>query len=220
MTKGAAILTGIAGVAAGGAVMYFTDPKYGRQRLRATSDRIGRAWKDVSEAAGRKSRGLTARARGAAASAGPSIGRAGTASDEKLIERVRSRIESAVAHPAAIEVSAREGRVTLSGPVLAHEVGDLVAEVSHVRGVSEVENRLRVFRSAERVPELQGEGERMHGGSRALRTIMGLTGGALTVYGMRRRRDALGRAAGMLGTGLLARGIASRRLRKIIRMAA
>jgi osmotically-inducible protein OsmY len=220
MTKGAAVLTGIAGVAAGTAIMYFTDPKYGRQRLKKTADKMGGVWKDASEAAGKKSRELTSRARGFAESARSTVSRAVRASDEKLAEHVRARIGQVVSHPGAIEVAAHDGRVTLSGSALASEVGELILEASRVRGVAEVENRLRVYRKAENVPELQAEAARRAGWSPALRTIMGVTGGALTAYGMRRRRDALGRAATVLGTGLLARGIASRRLQKIIRMAA
>lgn len=221
MNKAAAIFAGVAGVALGGAVMYFTDPERGRRRRAIVRDKVTGAWNDTTEAVGKRSRDVANRARGVAASARSTVRRgAERASDEKLVKRVRSRIGHVVSHPRAIEVSAHEGRVTLSGSVLADEAGGLIRETSGVRGVEEVEHRLRVHRTAENVPELQGEGERRLGPSPALRTIMGLTGGVLTMYGMRRRRDALGRAASLVGTGLLARGVASARLRKIIRMAA
>ncbi len=184
MNRTTAILATIAGVGAGGAVIYFSD-----------------------------------RARGAAASARITVESRLRPSDSKLAERVRSRIENAVSHPGAIDVSAHEGVVILSGSVLADEMSDLTREASNVRGVRHLENRLRVHRSAEGAPELKGEAKRPEW-PRALRTIVGMTGGALTMYGMRRRHDALGRVASIVGTGLLAQRIANEKLRKIIRMAA
>ncbi len=221
MNKTAAILASVGGVALGGAVIYFTDPKRGRRRRAIVRDKMTGAWEDTTEAVGKKSRDVADRARGMAASARSRVRRGiEKASDERLVKIVRSRIGRVVSHPGAIEVSVHEGRVTLSGSVLADEAGDLIREASGVRGVEEVEHRLRVHRTAENVPELQGEGGLRVGRSPALRTIMGLTGGALTVYGMRRRSDALGRAARVVGTGLLARGVASGRLKKIVRMTA
>jgi hypothetical protein len=40
-------------------------------------------------------------------------------SDEVLEERVRSKLGRSVSHPRAIDISVRDGRVTLRGPVLA-----------------------------------------------------------------------------------------------------
>jgi hypothetical protein len=110
--------------------------------------------------------------------------------------------------------------VTLSGSVLGYELGELIREAADVRGVHHVENRLSVHRTAEGVSELQGQGRQRREWPVALRTLMGVTGGALTFYGMRRRGEALGRVASIVGTGLLARRIANQRLKKIIRMAA
>jgi osmotically-inducible protein OsmY len=49
-----------------------------------------------------------------------------------------------ITDPHAIEVRVSEGRVTLKGPALPHEIGELVACTERVRGVREVDNRLSV----------------------------------------------------------------------------
>ena len=49
-----------------------------------------------------------------------------------------------VPRPRPIEVTARQGRVTLSGPVFAHEVEGLMSAVASVSGVVDVEDRLEV----------------------------------------------------------------------------
>lgn len=220
MNRTAAILATLAGVSASGAVMYFTDPERGRKRRDMARDKATSMWKDTADRVGKRSREIADRARGVAASARSTVERELKPSDNRLADRVRSRIGHVVSHPGALDVSAREGVAILSGSVLADEVSDLIRGASNVRGVHHVENRLNVHRSSEGVPELQGEGRPRREWPDALRTIMGLTGGALTLYGMRRRHEALGRMASIIGTGLLAQRIANEKLRKVIRMAA
>ncbi len=220
MKRATAILAGLGTAAVGGAVMYFTDPKRGRERRAMVCEKMGGVWEDAAGKVSTKSRDIAGRARGMAASATSTVRRGVTkAADEKLAKHVRSRIRRVVSHPDAIEITAQEGQVTLSGAVLADEAGALLKEASGIRGVKEVENRLRVYRAPGQVPELQGE-EHKPGSSRAFRTIVSLTGGALTAYGLRRRRDSLGRAARVVGVGLLSRGVAGGTLRSIIRKAA
>jgi len=200
--------------------MYFTDPKRGRERRATVRDKMAGAWEEASGTVSSKSKDIAGRVRDMAASATSTV-RSGVmkASDERLAKHVQKRIRRVVSHPDAIEVTAHEGHVTLSGAVLADEAGALLKEASGVRGVEEVENRLRVYRTPGQVPELQGE---LHkpGSSPVLRTIVSLTGGALAAYGLRRRGDSLGRAARIVGAGLLSRGVAGGTLRKIIRKAA
>jgi Predicted periplasmic or secreted lipoprotein len=62
--------------------------------------------------------------------------------DEVLANRVRLEMGWVVAHPGAIQVTANQGRVTLSGSILADEEKRLLECVRSVRGVTEVENRL------------------------------------------------------------------------------
>jgi osmotically-inducible protein OsmY len=76
--------------------------------------------------------------------------------DALLVERVRAQIGKPVSHPHALEVRAEHGRVVLSGPVLRHEVDDLLAVVARVRGVRQIENRLEIHESPGNEPSLQG----------------------------------------------------------------
>src|SRR5205823_10004365 len=73
-----------------------------------------------------------------------------------LVERVRAKMGRVVSHPRAIRVTARGGRVTLMGPILAGEVAPLLACASRIHGVHELENRLEVHTDAGDHPALQG----------------------------------------------------------------
>jgi osmotically-inducible protein OsmY len=99
----------------------------------------------------------TQRARGLAAETTAQF-RADDAGDDVIANRVRSQLGRHVSHPRSIAVACRNGCVTLSGPILAHEVDDLMATVSKVRGVTDVENRLAVHKEAGNVSGLHGTG--------------------------------------------------------------
>jgi osmotically-inducible protein OsmY len=58
--------------------------------------------------------------------------------------RVRAQMGHVVSHAGAIDVTARQGRVTLSGSIPAHEVEKLLSAVASVPGVTAVVNRLEV----------------------------------------------------------------------------
>src|SRR5262249_15969069 len=119
----------------------------------------------------------------------------GKVDDHTLGRRVHSRIDRAVSHPGAVEVRAQNGRVTLSGPVLAQEGACLLDAAGWVRGVSEVVNNLVVHQEPGNVPALQGEGHRPGSSwdlmqerwSPATRALVGLTGGTLFAFGLTRR---------------------------------
>jgi uncharacterized membrane protein len=133
-----------------------------------------------------------------------------------LHERVRSAIGRAVSHPGSISVTTFEGRVTLSGQVLAGEVGDLIRQVKHVRGVREVRNELKMYSSSEGVSSLQGSGgrpdqrEAMQNWPPAVRLAVGALGGMLAVKGLR-RTGLSGNALTAAGAGLLSRAVTSPR---------
>lgn len=73
--------------------------------------------------------------------------REGWVDDRVLHERVRSAIGRCVSIASAIDVQVRQGRVTLSGLVLASEVDDLLKCAWGTRGVHELINRLEVVTS-------------------------------------------------------------------------
>jgi uncharacterized membrane protein len=103
-----------------------------------------------------------------------------------------------VSHPSSIEVSARNGVVHLCGPILAHEVDDLVCAVKSVRGVEDVVDALEVHESAENISALQGgvprTGEPVDvmqtNWSPTTRLLMGAAGTALMMRCATRRTPA------------------------------
>src|SRR5260221_13065147 len=112
--------------------MFFLDPSRGRRRrhvardkIRSTLSRAGRAAAKVCDNLQNRSFGFIAELAG--------IFRHDQAIDEVIAARVRSKLGRLVSNPHAIRVTVRNGRVNLSGPVLAGEVDDLLTEIHSVR---------------------------------------------------------------------------------------
>lgn len=147
----------ISGVIVGAGLMYILDPDRGRRRRALMRDQLVHGAHEIEEVGDRvsaRSQDLRNRARGAIAE---TRARAHPAEvDDTVLEaRVRSEMGRAVSNPGSIEVAARQGQVTLSGPVLEHEAGELVSTVSSVRGVERVENRLQMHAQSGDIPGLQ-----------------------------------------------------------------
>jgi osmotically-inducible protein OsmY len=66
----------------------------------------------------------------------------GIDSDAKLAARVRSVLGRATRHAHAITVEVHDGKVSLKGPLAAHEAGGVIRVTEGVRGVKRVENLL------------------------------------------------------------------------------
>ena len=136
-------LIGAAGI--GAALMYFLDPDNGRRRRALARDKAAHGRLAVHDAAQCVVHDATNRTRGAIARLQGSIAaRKEPVDDTVLAERVRAAMGHVITDPHAIEVRVSEGRVTLKGPALPHEIGELVACTERVRGVREVDNRLSV----------------------------------------------------------------------------
>jgi uncharacterized membrane protein len=208
---GSEFLGVLKGFGLGLGVMYLMDPNMGRRRRSLVKDSVRGRLHDVAEEiergvrdAGNRLYGLMAETR-AALSQEP-------VSEPQLAERVRARLGRAASHPSAIEVSVQEDQVTLSGPILAHELEQVLHVVAGVRGVREVVNRLTPHARSENVPGLQGGAGRT--GERAeilqanwapgMRLTAGVLGGTLLANALR-RPSALNLLVGTLGFGLLAR---------------
>jgi hypothetical protein len=139
-----------------------------------------------------------------------------TVDDSVLADRVRSKLGFLVRHPSSINVQANDGRVTLSGPVLTDEVQQLIAGVASVRGVRDVENRLEVHETGDKVPGLQGDVPKPTGQlldvfqgrwSPSTRFLLG-TAGIILLFGLNPfRRSAAGLSI-LAGLGLLACSVA------------
>jgi hypothetical protein len=147
-------MTLLAAAAVGAAAMYVLDPDKGRRRRAIGRDKLTSAVRHTRRLVDGAARDASARMRGLRALA--QRARRPLPDDLQLIERVRARMGRVVSHPHAIQVGALDGRVMLSGHVLASEVGPLLDAVRTVWGVEDVEEHLAVHESAEHVSSLQG----------------------------------------------------------------
>jgi uncharacterized membrane protein/gas vesicle protein len=222
MNKPAALLAG-AGI--GAAVAFFFDPEQGRRRRALVRDKTVHARKELEEAADVTKKDVSNRARGLRASLRTLV-EDEEPSDDVLRERVRAAIGRVVSHPGAIEVTARDGVVTLSGPILADEVPLLIDRVLDVRGVRDVVNRLEVHKEPGNVPALQGEGKK-RGGPKpdflqenwapATRLVGGAIGALASAYGFA-GHGIVRKAVGVAGLALLARAATNKELRELTRL--
>ena len=204
--------------ALGAIAMYLLDPDNGRRRRAIARDKAMSLVQHAGEVVTAAGRDIANPGRGVQASAMQRLRGDETADDLQLIERVRARIGRVVSHPHAIQVGARDGRIVLSGPVLAHEVGALVGAASAVRGVRGVDEYLDVHDAPGSVPSLQGEGRRRNarGGPQSLRgpeaRAAAVLGGGMLVLAGLARGSATGLLLAALGAGLAAQGAGTRLL--------
>lgn len=213
------MLAGIGTLSAG--LMYYFDPERGRRRRSLLGDKAVHTGHELQSQMGKTGRDLRNRTKGAAAGL-RSLFRFRKTEDDVLIERVRSHIGRAVSHPRSVEVAAQQGRITLSGPVLANEVEQLIRHVHSVHGVREVENRLDVYDEPGKIPGLQGPGTpraesavfRQSQWSPAVRAAAGLTGGSAIAYGAC-RRGSIGAVSAVAGSLLLVRAVTNLEFRRL-----
>ncbi|RJR33409.1 MAG: BON domain-containing protein [Desulfobacteraceae bacterium] len=211
-----------AGVGAG--LMYLFDPEAGRRRRALLRDKMTRGVHVSKGAVGVTSRDMKNRATGLLAEFKNLFSRE-EVSSEVLTERVRSQLGGAVSHPGSVEVDAQDGRVVLTGVVLANELNNLIRQVRAVRGVKEIENHLETHEEPGNVPGLQGgQSRRRLAGRRfelmqsnwspAARFLTGLAGGALAIGGLRYRGVA-GTAGFLSGVTLLTRAVTNMELKRL-----
>lgn len=146
------------GLGLGGALMYVLDPDRGNRRRALVRDQaihLGKQVQGLAGEAGRRSRYYSGKLQGGMATTRSRLG-SEQVDDHVLVERVRAAMGRAVSHPRAIAISAREGHVVLSGPVLARDVEGLIDTVERVPGVRSIENRLDVHEQPGNIPSLQG----------------------------------------------------------------
>jgi hypothetical protein len=208
------------GAAIGGVAMYFLDPDQGRRRRALVRDQAVKTSthaKHFMEKGARdlKNRGtaVTGRAR--------SLFHRGDASDDVLVERVRSKMGRYTAHPGAIDVNAMQGRVTLSGSILAHEHGELIESVSQVPGVTDIYDRLTIYETAEGISELQGGRARrgeaflQDNWAPATRLATGAAGTTLALYSLGRSNRSAAFLAFVAGAAILLRAATNTPLRRL-----
>jgi uncharacterized membrane protein len=212
----------IGSLCVGAGLMYVLDPDRGKRRRAQVRNKVRHLANRTNDVIGKTSRDFANRVNGLVAEAG-SLFKCGEAVDQVIAARVRSKLGRLVSHPSSIAVEATDGKVVLSGPVLAHEVDGLIKNVSAIKGVTGVEDRLEAHEKAGNVPGLQGGranlGQRwalaQANWSPTSRMLMGVAGGALVVYGAK-RRGVLGAAAGPLGIGILSRALTNLEMKRLV----
>jgi osmotically-inducible protein OsmY len=145
----------LTGVGLGAALAFALDPNAGNRRRALMRDQLVRASRKTRDGLDATARDLTNRTRGIAAATRARMTSEQIA-DDRLLERVRAKLGHATSHPRAIEVTVRDGHVTLRGPVLSREVPRLLMAISNVRGVRSVVNELEAHESSAGIPSLQG----------------------------------------------------------------
>lgn len=217
MNKAAAILTG-AGV--GAAAMFLLDPDRGRSRRAFVWDKSRGTWNEAGRTIRRTSHDLSNRASGIAASTRSLFRHEGEDDPARLIDRIRSKMGRLVSHPHAVELRNENGRITVSGHVLAAEASALLKMIRGIKGVGSVEDLLLVHDNADNVPGFSGSDQDANGfSSYRWRIAAGVAGGALAVYGITQRKHVLGKAASGAGFGLLTQAANNRGLRTLLKVA-
>ena len=210
------------GIGLGAALMYLTDPERGRRRRALVRDQLVSLANETGEAIGPTVRDLRNRARGLVARI-THLFRKEEVPDVVLEQRVRAKLGRFTSHPGSIEVSADQGRVTLRGPILAHELEQTLAAVRSVPGVRSVNNQLEVHKQPGDVPGLQGgrprPGERpdifQEYWAPTTRLLVGVGSGALALYGAL-RRNLIGAFLGSVGLGMLARALTNKPVKRLL----
>lgn len=212
----------LTGLAVGAGLMYYFDPDRGRRRRALIRDQLDSTVRRLENQVDMAVRDFSNRASGMLAECESALG-SETPTDQVLAERVRAKMGRYVSHPGAIDVTTHDGRVILSGPILANEVDSFVSAVRHVRGVKDVENRFDVHEMAGDISALQG-GVARRGEARefmqdnwapATRLAAGIGGGWLMLNCLARRTPTAV-FMGTLGFGLFTRAVSNLPSRKLI----
>lgn len=207
----------LTGLALGATLMYYLDPHAGGRRRALLRDQLLHAGRLLRQGRRTTARDFVNRAHGLWAEVTRRLLPVVPGSDQEIVERVRAKLGRVVSHPHAVRVSATEGRVELTGPILAREVDALLECVRQVPGVREVHDRLTAYQSGERISALQG-GHPRHGDrfellqdnwSPTARVLTGSLGAGLIAYGMR-SRSPVGLLATVAGAGLAMRAASNR----------
>lgn len=136
------VLGAAAAFAAGALLMYLFDPNTGRRRRAVARDRGAAMGHGAAHLVQGKTKRAADQVRGALARTRDRLSTE-PLDDELLHDRIRSKLGRLVDHPGSIEVHVHDGRVQLKGEVLDEELHHLIATLSSMRGVRNLESLLR-----------------------------------------------------------------------------
>jgi hypothetical protein len=192
------------GGVAGALGMYLFDPDRGRRRRALLRDQATHWLGVVREEVVTEWRDARHRAEGAVAEL-RRIGKPAPTTDEAIAGRIRARFAS-LEQPGGMTVDVRDGRVHLSGPVLARDAERARRMVRRVRGANQLVDELEVHDEAD-VPALQVERRRGFGdlppSARLAASLATIVAVAPVVRRVGRIRTARGIAMAALGTAMM-----------------
>jgi osmotically-inducible protein OsmY len=128
----------------GASMMYALDPGLGRRRRALVRDKAQAYWRRTGKFISQTARDARQRTYGLIAETRTQFRGVDVPEDTVLVARVRAQIGHVVSQAGTVDVTAHQGRVTLSGSIAAHEVEKLLSAVASVAGVTAVINRLEV----------------------------------------------------------------------------
>lgn len=158
--KGNNIGSFLIGASIGALTMYFLDPQRGHARRILVRDKAFSLSRKTKRRIGQVASDLKNRSLGSLKEMQNRMKmKTGEISDDvKLEQRIRSSFGRKVSHARAIKVSSVNGSVTLSGPILQHEVDQLITCVQNVPGVKSVSDELEKYDQPGDISSLQGRG--------------------------------------------------------------
>ena len=194
MHRGLAFGTGL-GIGTG--LMFLFDPDQGKRRRALLRDKCTWAARKTGEGMEVTARDLRNRTQGLVSGVQSRFS-SEPVDDAVLVDRVRAKLGRVVSHPRAIRVSAQNGRVVLSGPILATEVPALLASANKVSGINQLISQLEPHEQADNHPALQGgrerQGERFdlfqNNWSPTTRLLVGAGVGAASLFLLTRGRSS------------------------------
>ncbi len=216
------VRTLLTGVGAGAGLMYWFDPDRGTRRRAIARDKVLHIVREEREIAEKGLRDLEHRRQGVVYRL-KSAFRNSSAPDDVLAERVRATLGRHSSHPGAIDVTVRNGCVTLCGAILTAEAEMFVIAVRAVPGIQGVDDRLERHEHAGDVPRLQGPGHpmprkrRLVGAEHWVPAVRLVAGGAglVTGVGGLARGGRIGRMATALGSLVMLRAAANMPLKRL-----
>ena len=139
------LLVGLAlcgGILLGGGFMYLLDPRTGTRRRAIAKDQVRSFVRRSTRQSFRTLRHVANKMTGIIAEATNAIRSEGSASDKKILDRVRSTLGRTIEHPHAVDIAVHEGRVILRGQLKPHEVGQVMSALKKTPGVSSIDNQI------------------------------------------------------------------------------
>jgi hypothetical protein len=150
-------VTLVSGMILGATIMYIFDEHRGAKRRAYARDKVIRAAHVLARGARKSGRDLLNRATGSVAELGASIrDRVRALPDDQLVDRVRSQLGHVVSHSGLLNVQARSGYVTVSGPVLEWEVEKVQNRIKKIRGVKQCRLQLEPQTDLDRISGPRG----------------------------------------------------------------